>query len=360
MQTQNTKKTAIDFTGQNIYVGIDTHYKSWMVSIYSDEFELKTFGQEPDVNRLENYLHKNYPNANFRLAYESGFCGFWIQRSFAEKGLHCDVVHAADVPGSNKELIRKTDKVDSRKIAKGLRNDELNCIFIPDEQLESDRQLMRSRTKIVRDTTLVKNRIKAFLKLRGISIPADYKSNKWSKKFITWLQSIQLNSISSKAAFNSYLDELIFLLEKQKQLNKVIEELSRSDSYSSNTHLLRTVPAIGLLSAMIIQTELGDINRFQKQDHLYSYCGLTPDCHSSGNNERVGKISRRGNVFVKTVLIECAWVAVRKDPALLLYYKQQLTKMEHNKAIIKVARKLLNRIRFVLKNKQEYQIGIVE
>ncbi|MEO8712531.1 MAG: hypothetical protein ABI405_10430 [Parafilimonas sp.] len=49
-----------DFTGQNIYVGIDTHFKTWMVSIYSDEFELKTFGQEPDVDRLENYLHKLY------------------------------------------------------------------------------------------------------------------------------------------------------------------------------------------------------------------------------------------------------------------------------------------------------------
>lgn len=359
MQTQNTKQSP-DFTGQNIYVGIDTHYKTWMVSIYSDEFELKTFGQEPDVNRLENYLHKHYPNANLKLAYESGFCGFWIQRSFAKKGIQCNVVHAADVPGSNKELIRKTDKVDSRKIAKGLRSNDLNCIFIPDEQLESDRQLLRSRTKIVKDTTSVKNRIKAFLKVKGINIPATYKSNKWTKKFIAWLQSIEHNNISTKTAFNSYTDELIFLLEKQKHLNTAIEVLSKNDYYSANTDLLRTVPAIGTLSAMTILTELGDINRFQKQDHLYSYCGLTPDCHSTGDTERIGKVSRRGNIFIKTVLIECAWVAVRKDPALLLYFKQQLPKMDRNKAIIKVARKLLNRIRYVLKNKQPYQIGIVE
>ena len=67
MQTQHTKQTP-GFAGQNIYVGIDTHFKSWMVSIYSDEFDLKTFGQEPDVDRLENYLHKHYPNANLKLA----------------------------------------------------------------------------------------------------------------------------------------------------------------------------------------------------------------------------------------------------------------------------------------------------
>jgi len=359
MQTQNKMKTP-DFTGQNIYVGIDTHLKTWMVSIYSDEFELKTFGQEPDVDRLENYLHKHYPNANLKLAYESGFCGFWIQRSFAKKGINCSIVHAADVPGSNKELIRKTDKVDSRKIARGLKNNELNYIFIPDEQLESDRQLLRSRTRIVRDTTSVKNRIKAFLKFKGISIPDEYRSHKWSKKFIVWLQNIEHNNISSKTAFGSYVDELLFLMQKQMQLNKSIENLAKSENYLDNIHLLMTVPSIGLLSAMTILTELGDINRFQKQDHLYSYCGLTPDCHSSGDIERIGKVSRRGNIFIKTVLIECAWVAVRKDPALLLYYKQQLVKMDRNKAIIKVARKLLNRIRYVLKNKAAYQIGIIE
>ncbi len=94
MQTQNTTTGGLDFTGQNIYVGLDTHYKSWVITIYSDEFELKTFGQEPDVDRLENYLHKHYPNANLKLAYESGFCGFWIQRAFAKRGFHCDVVHS--------------------------------------------------------------------------------------------------------------------------------------------------------------------------------------------------------------------------------------------------------------------------
>ena len=120
MQTHNKRMTP-DFTGQNIYVGIDTHFKTWMVSIYSDEFELKTFGQEPDVDRLGNYLHKHYPNANLKLAYESGFCGFWIHRPFAKKGINCDVVTAADVHGGNKELIRKTDKVNDLNIRNRLR-----------------------------------------------------------------------------------------------------------------------------------------------------------------------------------------------------------------------------------------------
>ena len=136
-----------DFTGQNIYVGIDTHHKSWMVSIYSDEFELKTFSQQPDVDQLEKFLTSNYPGANYHLAYEAGFCGFWIQRAFQRKGICCKVIHPADVPTCDKENKRKTDKVDSRKIARGLRNGDLNEVHIPRQDQEADRLMVRTRFK---------------------------------------------------------------------------------------------------------------------------------------------------------------------------------------------------------------------
>lgn len=197
-----------DFTGQNIYAGIDTHHKSWMVSIYSDEFELKTFSQQPDVDQLEKYLKKNYPGANYHLAYEAGFSGFWIQRSFTRKGIRCDVIHPADVPTSDKESKRKTDKVDSRKIAKGLKNGELNVIYIPDECQEADRLLLRTRANIVHDVTMVKNRIKAFLKINGITVPNNYKNGNWTKSFITWLQSLKIAEAGEKHL-------LMYILKKQ-------------------------------------------------------------------------------------------------------------------------------------------------
>jgi transposase len=348
-----------DFTGQNIYAGIDTHHKSWMVSIYSDEFELKTFNQQPDADQLERYLKKNFPGANYHLAYEAGFSGFWIQRSFAQKGIHCDVIHPADVPSSDKENKRKTDKVDSRKLAKGLKNGELNVIYIPDEHQEADRLLVRTRTNIVHDLTAVKNRIKAVLKIRGTSVPATYKNGSWSKSFIKWLRVTQIAEPSGKTALETYIEEAEFLIAREKQLQESIKALSGTEKYARNMKLLTSVPSIGLIAAMTILTEIGNITRFKKLDHLCSYCGLAPNCHSSGETERIGKISRRGNPFVKTILIECAWMAIRKDPALLLYYKQLLPRMNSNKAIVKVARKLLNRIRYVLVSQKEYETGIV-
>lgn len=349
-----------DFSGQNIYVGMDVHDKSWKVHIYSDEFELKSMSQEPDVDRLCNYLRTHYQQANYLLAYEAGFCGFWIQRAFAAKGINCKVVHAADVPTNNKEQLRKTDKVDSRKIAKGLKNGDLNFIHVPDIQLELDRQLLRSREQLTKDTTRTKNRIKAILKLQGIAIPALYKGGRWSKAFIKWLKEIDIKSVSGNMAMQTQVNELVFLEDQKKQIDAAIKELSKTECYSNNVRLLLTIPSIGVLTAMILLTELGDIKRFKRLDELCSYCGIVPNCHSSGEKESIGGLSRRGNGIIKKILIECAWVAVKKDPALLLYYKQQVTHMKGQKAIIKVARKLLSRIRYVLMNRQEYVLGIIE
>lgn len=340
MITKSTKGK--NFTGENIYVGIDTHHKSWMVSIYSDEFELKTFSQAPDVEQLEKYLKQHYGGADYHLAYEAGFCGFWIQRAFNQKGIDCKVIHPADIPSSDKENKRKTDKIDSRKIARGLRNGDLNVVHIPTENQEADRLMVRTRSKIIQDMTAVKNRIKALLKVKGISIPGIFSNNSWSKSFIAWLYTVPLSEQGDKVALTIFLEKLEFLISKQKSLELSIKQLAATDKYSTNIRLLLSVPSIGLISAIVLLTELGDIARFKKVDHLCSYCGLTPTTHNSGETERIGGLSRRGNAFIKAILIECSWMAIRKDPALLLYYKQLLPRMNSNKAIIKVARKLLN------------------
>lgn len=304
-------------------------------------------------------MKKNYPGANYHLAYEAGFSGFRIQRSFVQKGIRCDVIHPSDIPGSDKENKRKTDKVDSRKIARGLKDGELHAIYIPDAEQEADRLLVRSRINIVHDLTAVKNRIKAILKIRGIIIPSAYGNGNWSSSFIKWLQGIEITENSSKITLQAYREAAAFLMAREKQLRLNIKALSDTEKYVTNTRLLTSVPSIGLPATLTLLTEIGDITRFKKFDHLCSYCGLTPNSHSSGETQRITGMSRRENPFIKTILIECAWMAIRKYPALLLYYKQLLPGMNGNKAIIKAARKLLTRIRYVLENQKEYVKGII-
>ena len=111
---------------------------------------------------------------------------------------------------------------------------------------------------------------------------------------------------------------------------------------------------------MTFLTEIEDINRFKSTDHLASFVGLIPKYHSSGEREITGEITFRGLTTLKQVLVESSWIAARIDPALSLAFNTYVKRMPPNKAIIRIARKLLNRIYYVLKNDRVYIKGIVK
>jgi transposase len=124
-----TKVKELDFTGQNLYVGIDVHKKSWQVSVFSEALFHKTFNQPPKPEILHGYLTKHFPNATYYSVYEAGFCGFWIHEKLKSLGINNIVVNPADVPSSDKDKKRKTDKVDSNKLARHLRSGDLEAIY---------------------------------------------------------------------------------------------------------------------------------------------------------------------------------------------------------------------------------------
>lgn len=351
---------ALSFAGQNIYCGIDVHKKSWSVCIRDENFELKIFSQSPSPQTLVDFLHRHYPSANFHAVYEAGFSGYWAQRILKQQGVHCLVVHPADVPSNEKDRQQKTDKVDCRKLARSLSDNTIHGIFVPEEKQVEDRDILRTRKQIVKDQTRHKNRIMSFLNFHGVVIPEGFKqSTYFSQALIKWLEDLDL----SPSVRLSLTLKVIALKQGRLQLleaNRYVRSLSRSESYKIQVELLRSIQGIGLINSMIILTELGDINRFKGLDQLANYVGLTPNIYASGETMHVKGITHRCNHILREALIEGSWYAVRKDPALLMAYHQYLNRMDANKAIIKIAKKLLNRIRYVLRNQKPYVHGLVQ
>ena len=135
----------LDFSGQNIYVGIDVHLKSWSVAILSEHSVLKRFSQSPEPEALHKYLVSNYPGAKYFSVYEAGFCGFWIHERLTDLGITNIVVNPADVPTMSKEKLRKTDAVDCNKLARELRSGSLVGIYVPGVETLELRSLIRSK-----------------------------------------------------------------------------------------------------------------------------------------------------------------------------------------------------------------------
>jgi len=120
-----------------------------------------------------------------------------------------------------------------------------------------------------------------------------------------------------------------------------------------------TVPGISTLSAMIFLTELGKIDRFERLDKLASYVGIVPGEQSSGEREIITGITCRRNPYLRGLIIESAWVAAKKDPAMIMAFNQLCKRMPRNQAIVRIARKLLNRIRYVLIHQVPYVPAVV-
>lgn len=358
MRKQGSKK--LNFSGQNIYVGLDTHNKQITVTIVGEHLHHKTFSQPPDADVLSRYLNKNFPGANYYAAYEAGYSGFWLQERLQSQGINCIVVHAADVPTKDKERKQKRDPLDSQKIARSLKSGELEAIYVPSKECQQDRSLLRARQRIVSNQTRCRNRIKALLSYFGISYPAQFirSGTHWSKRFMEWLKKVDIGK-SGNNTLTIYLSEAEFWRSTLAKIVKQINVLCSEEKYAKLVALLIGVPGISKLTAITILTELEDIKRFKSRDALCNYIGLVPNVSCSDDREHIGDITQRGNKVLRTCFIESAWTAARTDPALTMKYNLLCSRMKGNKAIIRIARMLLSRVRYVLINKTEYEVGVV-
>lgn len=319
----------------------------------SETTHLKKFSQSPDPDVLYAHLVKNNPKAEYYSVYEAWF---WIHYRFTELGIHNIVVNPADVPTAVGEKLRKTDAVDSGKLARSLRAGELKGMYVPESESLEIRSLIRLRDSITKDQTRQKNRIKSHLCYLGIEIPEGFMRPGacWNKRFVFWLKSVEANTQYGKQTLDFLITQYEALRSQRLEMIRAFRTLSKTETFEEPLKLLMTVPGIDQLTGMALLSEIDDIKRFNGADHLAAYIGMIPMCHSSGEHEGVGDITLRKHSKLRCALVEAAWIALRQDPAMTQAYNEYAKRMKPSKAIIKIARKLVNRIYFVMKRNQPY------
>ena len=346
-------------TGLKLYVGIDVHKHQWSVTILSSHVHHATFSQSPLPEALRIYLDAHFPGSAVMCAYEAGKFGYWIQRTLSSYGYECIVLNPADIPTTSHEKQNKTDRIDSRKIANTLRAGLLKGIYIPSLDQEGDRQLFRYRKRLWGDLCRVKNRIKDKVVFAGIQIPAKYDNPNWSNAFIGWLKGLELPSGNARLTLDLLLDQYEMLKTHFQKTSTAVRKLQRKANYKSGAKLLREIPGIGLLTTVELLTEIGDVHRFKSFKEFNSYVGFKPTSHSSGEHDWKGHLTNRHHRGLRSNLVECAWTARKRDPALLVCYEALLKRTTGKRAIIIIARKLLSRIYHVLKRQEHYALGVV-
>jgi transposase len=185
------------------------------------------------------------------------------------------------------------------------------------------------------------------------------KEKYWTKAFIKALQNLDCGDESLRMTLNMMLLELTEIRKRVLESTSLVRKLAETKDYSSNVELVRSIPGVGPVNAMVILTELGDINRFATYDHLCSYVGFTPSTDDSGDRKKDRGITHRCNNRLRTAMIESCWMLISKDPAMLMKYSGYCRKMNKNQAIIRIGKHLLSRIKYVLTKKEKYETCLV-
>lgn len=345
------------FKGQVFSIGIDVHKKNIKVNIRNNGRVLHKFCMEPDAAKLYKYMKHNFPGGKYNSVYEAGYSGFWLHRELENYGIKNIVINPADVPTTQKEKTRKTDKVDSAKLARELENNSLEGIYIPTEQEEALRNISRARIQIVKENTRIKNRIKSFLSLFNIKLPDNSEEKHWSRRFINRIKSIEFQEDNNRIVRDYLIEELEHQRNRKKDVLQLIRKLSADNQ---TIKYLKTVPGVGVVIAFTLYAELYNIHRFASVDKLCSIIGLVPSVSESDESKYNLGLTNRANNNLRSLIIEAAWLAVRTDPALTNCFNQYCKRMNKNKAIIRIARKLISRIRYVWLNEKEYVCGVIK
>lgn len=209
------------------------------------------------------------------------------------------------------------------------------------------------------DLNRSKNRIKSLLKYQGIEIPEKFGKANWSNKFLSWVEQQAQKDPLLGDVLLLMLEQIKHLRQLKLKIEKKLREMMNSEKYKAQSKLLVSVPGVGSIISALFLLEIGDIRRFPSFDRLNDFVGFCPDTDSSGETEQDTGITTRRHKQLRTALIEAAWEAKRTDPALLEAYQQLTKRMPGNKAIVRIARKLLRRMRAVFISGVAYQKGVV-
>jgi transposase len=210
---------------------------------------------------------------------------------------------------------------------------------------------------LITDRVRVQNRIKAELRFYGVELPEP--RGKWSNRYLNELRLFQFENRWIDQSFQVLVEQYEFLSQQIEKQTGLLQELSESEAYCEKVTLLRSVPGIGLIAAMELLLELGDITRFQRADKLAAYVGLTPSQYSSADKIRMGRITKAGKSNLRGILIEASWTLITKDQLLRGKYEKLKARSGAKRAIVAIARTLLVRIRRLLLDEQPYVMGLV-
>lgn len=336
-----------------LYSGIDLHKRHSVISTMNNKGELISQAKVKNrPNLLLQYFDKldNSFKDNHKAVIEATFAWGWLADLLEDNKIEVMLAHPQKTKAIASARI-KTDKVDADTLAHLLRSNLVAPAHYTDKDRRDQQELLRTRARLVHTRTSLKNKIHSILHKHNLNPEWDNQSftDLFGKKGRNWMEE-KITDLPqySRFAFEQVLQSIDNLAGQIKIFDQVIKAAWQQDD---NAKLLQQLPGIGFYGSLILASEIGEVSRFSHPDNLCSYAGLTPSVYQSGDKTRMGRI-KKGNKYIRWVLIEAVPKAIKKDKRLLAFYLKLSKKKGNKRAKVAAARKMLAQIHLILANKK--------
>jgi transposase len=290
-------------------VGLDVHATKIVAAVLDAETgELQFFTLRGDVTEAAG-LCAGLPRP-VRAAYEAGPTGYGLARELARRQVGCVVAAPSKIPRASGDRV-KTDRRDAELLVRLLLAGKLHPVRVPGAEEEALRDLVRAREAVRVDLMRCRHRLSKLLLRHGHRFedgPA------WTQRHRDWLAGIELGWPAAQATMLDARGAIDTLAHRRDQLEREIAAMLPGSPWAIQAARLRCLRGIDMLTAVGLCAEIADFERFARAEQLMSYVGLVPCESTTGQQRRLGAITKTGSGHARRLLVEAAW-HYRKRPA---------------------------------------------
>jgi transposase len=296
------------------FLGLDVHAETIAAAVAEPDGEVRSLGVIPNRAESVRRLVKKLGAAEqLRACYEAGPTGYVLYWQLAELGVACAVVAPTLVPTKAGDRV-KTDRKDAVKLARCHRAGDLTAVWVPDEDTEALRDLVRAREAAKQDQLRARHRLSKFLLRTGRRPAPGVKP--WTKPYMDWVRQLRYQQAAQEWTCLDHLHEVEHMAERVKRLEEAIGEAVKLAPAAMQEVIrgLQCLRGVAAIAAVTVVAELGQISRFESARQLMGYSGAVPSEESSGKRQHRGGITKTGNAHLRRIVVEAAW-SYRLRPA---------------------------------------------
>jgi transposase len=283
-------------------VGLDVHATKVVAAVLDAETgELQFFVLGGDVGQAAG-LCAGLPRP-VRAAYEAGPTGYGLARELAVRGVECVVAAPSKIPRASGDRV-KTDRRDAEHLVRLLLAGKLSAVRVPGREEEALRDLVRARDGVRQDLMRARHRLSKLLLRHGHRFD---EGPAWSQRHRDWLATVTLPYAAAQATLHDASGAIDTLAHRRDELEREIAAMLPGSPWAEQVDRLRCLRGIDTLTAAGLCAEIGDFQRFARAEQLMSYVGLVPSESTTGQQRRLGAITKTGSSHARRLLVEAAW-----------------------------------------------------